>query len=107
MMEEGTGNTTKRVNKQGLLRELGEKHQDIEWTGEIFRVKPMKLYRLNLSSMKSLTAVAVANVQVHRCRNVLKQFFVTFILQVLATWPNLILWHYSSTAGALIKVIQL
>ncbi len=45
---------------------LADDHRHVEWTGEVFRVKPMKLYRLNLSSYNSRSNIAVANLQVHR-----------------------------------------
>ncbi len=56
----------KKVDKASLLKALADKHKQVEWTGEVFRVKPMRLFRLNLSSLTSTANVAVANVQVHR-----------------------------------------
>lgn len=64
--EQESGSENQKVDKEQLLRALSEHHQDVEWTGEKFRIKPMKLYRLNLSSFKSGSNIAVANLQVHR-----------------------------------------
>ena len=52
---------TTKVNK--YLKETGA---ELEWTGEKFRVKPMDLYRINTSNMKSTTTIATAYVQVKK-----------------------------------------
>ncbi len=64
--EEGAGSSQHRVSKANLLKALSDRHQHVEWTGEVFRVKPMKLYRLNLSQFRSRSNIAVANLQIHR-----------------------------------------
>ncbi len=55
-----------KLNKSQLLQAISEKHQYVEWTGEVFRMKPVKLFRLNLSAFRSRSNIAIANVQVHR-----------------------------------------
>ncbi len=54
------------MNRTALLKALSEDHGAVQWTGETFRVRPTKLYRLNLSSLRSRRDIAVANLQVHR-----------------------------------------
>ncbi len=66
VVESGSGSSLKKVNKEGVLRTLSEGHRHVEWTGEVFRAKPMVLFRVNLSSFRSRSNIAVANLQVHR-----------------------------------------
>ncbi len=59
-------NQQRKVQKEDVLNVLRERHTHVEWTGDVFRVKPMKLFRLNLSALNTSTSIAVANLQVHR-----------------------------------------
>ncbi len=64
----GEGSTSKKnkVKKEDVLNVLKEKHGHVEWTGEVFKVKPMKLHRLNLSKLNTSATIAVANLHLHR-----------------------------------------
>ncbi len=64
--ETSSSSDRQKVDKSGFLTELSDRFQQAEWTGEKFRVRPMKLYRLNLSNFQSRTKIAVAHVQIHR-----------------------------------------
>ncbi len=64
--ENDISNSEQTVNNEHLLRTLGAQQRHVEWTGEVFRVKPMRLYRINLASFQDRRRIAVANVQVHR-----------------------------------------
>jgi hypothetical protein len=59
-----------KVQKEDVINTLRERHANIEWTGEVFRVKPMKLFRLNLSTLSASTNIATANIQVRRYETV-------------------------------------
>lgn len=59
-----------KIQKEDLLNTLRERHRDIEWDGERFLVKPMKLYRLNLSQLNTSRNIASANIQVRRYETV-------------------------------------
>ena len=54
------------VEKEKFLKSLKGTSNEINWTGEAFRVKPMKLYRINLSELKTKTNIASSNVQIRR-----------------------------------------
>ncbi len=63
----GSESTThERVEVNEIINTLQVEDTQVEWTGEIFKVKPMQLYRINLATLKSSTSLAVASVQVHR-----------------------------------------
>ncbi len=63
---EGSSSKKTKVQKEDVLNILKERHRHVEWTGEVFRVKPMKLYRMNLSKLNTSAVIAVANLQIHR-----------------------------------------
>ena len=65
-LRKAMGEAAARSTRESLLRALSDQERHVEWTGEVFRIKPMKLYRLNLSSYRSRSNIAVANLQVHR-----------------------------------------
>ncbi len=50
---EGSSSKKTKVQKEDVLNILKERHRHVEWTGEVFRVKPMKLYRMNLSKLSN------------------------------------------------------
>ena len=54
----------KNIKTDELKKHLEEKHSHVEWNGEVFTVKPIKLFRINLSEMSSNTTFATANIQV-------------------------------------------
>ncbi len=57
---------SEKVHKEDLLSTLRERHSNIEWTGEVFKVKPMKMHRLNLANLNTSASITVANLQIHR-----------------------------------------
>ena len=63
----GSESTTKeKVEVKAILKTLEVEDTQVEYSGEVFKVKPMRLYRLNLATLKSSASLAVASVQVHR-----------------------------------------
>ncbi len=64
--EDGSSSNQLKVNKTKMLKANSDKLQHIQWTGEVFRVKPLKLFRLNLARYQSRRKIAIANLQVHR-----------------------------------------
>ncbi len=62
--KQNSGST--KVQKEDVLQTLRERHSHVEWTGEVFKAKPLKLYRINLSELNSTSTIAVANVQIHK-----------------------------------------
>ena len=64
--EDQSSGSRQKVSRDRLLRALSDRHRHVEWTGEVFRVKPTRLYRLNLSAFRSRSSIAVGNIQVHR-----------------------------------------
>lgn len=59
-----------KIEIKEVLKTMEEEMLKTEWTGEKFEVKPMKLFRLNLSNLKTTTSIAVAGVQVHKYESV-------------------------------------
>ncbi len=62
--KESSGST--KVQKEDLLKTLRERNSHVEWTGEVFRAKPLKLHRINLSELNSTATIAVVNMQIHK-----------------------------------------
>ena len=62
------GGTDKKVKveKSKIMKRLAEKDLHAEWDGEVFKVKPIKLYRLNLSQLNTTSSIATASIQVQR-----------------------------------------
>ena len=55
-----------KIEIQEVLKTIEEERLETQWTGEKFEVKPMKMYRLNLPTLKTATSIAVARIQVHK-----------------------------------------
>jgi len=49
---------------------MEEEDTKVQWTGEVFKVKPMKLYRLNLAQLKTSASIAVGSLQIHQYETV-------------------------------------
>ena len=62
-------NDVLKLNKNEFLSNLHEVNENIEWTGEKFIVKPIKLFRINLSSLNSSTQMKLENVQVENLKS--------------------------------------
>ncbi len=54
------------VSDDQLKQWLKEQHYDVEWTGELFKVKPVDLYRLNMQQLGQKQNIATTYVQVHQ-----------------------------------------
>ena len=65
-----SSNVKEKVSLTDIQKILNEKETKVQWNGEAFEVKPMKLYRVNLAELKTSAAFAVASVQVHRYESV-------------------------------------
>ena len=59
-----------KIELEIITKILEEEEMEVEWTGEKFEVKPMKLYRVNLAELKTSASIAVASVQVHKYESV-------------------------------------
>ena len=63
------GTTDKEGNSltvEQMKRQLKESDSHVQWNGEKFAVRPMDLYRLDLSNMSASTNFATADIQVQR-----------------------------------------
>ncbi|XP_075257114.1 uncharacterized protein LOC142349195 [Convolutriloba macropyga] len=61
---------SRTVSKKDFLSKLHEINSNIEWTGEMFTVKPMKLFRINLSLLNSTTNLSTENVQIEVLKSI-------------------------------------
>ena len=70
----GSGGSSKDIREKVEIKKieniLDEKDFKVQWTGEVFKVKPMKLYRLNLAQLKTSASIAVGNLQIHQYETV-------------------------------------
>ena len=65
-----SSNVKEKVSITDIQKILEEKETKVQWTGEAFEVKPMKLFRVNLAELKTSASFAVASVQVHKYESV-------------------------------------
>merc|ERR1712226_310847 len=70
----GGGGSSKDVKEKVSIRDIEkimeEEDTKVQWTGEVFKVKPMKFYRLNLAQLKTSASIAVGSLQIHQYETV-------------------------------------
>lgn len=66
----GRAETQYRITKESIEKMLKERKYHVQWTGDVFRTKPMTLYRLNLSQLSNQRRVLTVSVQVKKYEHV-------------------------------------